>query len=413
MPKRYLLLFLPLLLLCFRAACGQTHDLDYYLTAGLQHSPLLLDYQNQQRSNLIDSLQVYASYKPQLSASATATEAPLGRHFGYDEAITDGGNYTGVVSITKDLLYGRNRAVQLQNLRLLNQSLAAQRQMEVQDLKRTITAQYITTYADFRQMQFNRQVLDILQDEQPALQKLVQNGVYLQTDYLNLNINIKAQAIAYRQASIQYQFDLNGLRILCGIVDTAAVTLAPPALQVQNLVSVDLTPTLQKYRLDSLQLAVNKRLIDLNYRYKLSAFADAGVMATTPQSMPQHLGTSFGLNFSVPLYDGGQRRLEYQKLSIAEQTRAQYRDFYLRQYRMQQQQLLQQLAATSQLLQDIQEQLASQQKLLDMYKVEIAAGLVRFTDFILVITAYAETQNNLVQAEIGRFQIVNEYNNLK
>lgn len=412
MPKRYLLFLLPLLLCC-NMACGQTHDLNYYITTGLENSPLLQDYNYQMRSNLIDKMKIYATYKPQVSANANAMEAPVARNFGYDEAITDGGNYTGVVSITQSLFNRKARSAQLENIRLLNQSLAAQRKIEVQDLKRIITAQYITAYSDFRQMQFSQQVLDILQKEQPALRKLVQNGIYLQTDYLNLNININAQAIAFRQAKIQYQFDLNGLRILCGITDTATVTLAPPQVQVQNLLAASLTPTLQKFRIDSLQLSMNRNLIDLNYRYKLSAFADAGVIATTPQGIPHHPGTSIGINFSVPIYDGGQRRLEYQKLSIAEQSRETYRNFYLRQYRMQQRQLREQLAATDKLIQDIQEQLASQQRLLDMYKVEIAAGLVRFTDFILVITNYAQMQNNLMQAEIGRFQVVNEFNNLK
>ncbi|MBF9252840.1 TolC family protein [Pontibacter sp. 172403-2] len=412
MPKRCLLFLLPLLL-CYQLACAQTHDLNYYLATGLQNSPLLQDYQYQVRSNLIDSLKVYATYKPQVSASGTAMEAPIYRNFGYDEAITDGGNYTGVVSITQSLFNRKARNAQLENIRLLNQSLAAQRKIEAQDLKRIITAQYITAYSDFRQMQFSQEVLGILQNEQPALRKLVQNGIYLQTDYLNLVINIKAQAIAFRQAQIQYKFDLNGLRILCGIVDTGMVILAEPEIQVQHLLTASLTPTLQKFRIDSLQLVVNRNLVDLNYRYKWSAFADAGVMATTPQGIPHHLGSSIGLSFSVPIYDGGQRQFEYQKLTIAEQSRQTYRDFYLRQYRMQQLQLREQLATTDELIQDIQEQLASQQKLLDMYKLEIAAGLVRFTDFILVITSLAETQNNLVQAEIGRFQVVNEFNNLK
>ena len=412
MLKRYLLLVLPLLLSC-NLACGQTHDLTYYITAGLQNSPLLQDYHYQQQANLIDSLKVYAGFKPQVSANANAMEAPRGQNYGFDEAITDGGNYTGVVSVTQSLLNKKVRTVQLQNIWLLNQSLAAQRKIEAQDLKRTITAQYITTYAGFRQMQFSRQVLDILEKEEPALRKLVQNGVYLQTDYHNLLINIKAQAIALQQARIQFQFDLNGLRILCGITDTGLVTLAEPEIPVQELLQAGLTPTMQKFKVDSLQLALSKTQADLNYRYKFSAFADAGVMATTPQSIARHLGSSFGLSFSVPIYDGGQRQLVYQKISIAEQSREKYRDFYLRQYQVQQRQLQEQLASTNTLLRDIREQLKSQQKLLEMYRLELAAGLVRFTDYMLVIIGYAETQNSLVQAEVTRFQVLNEFNNLK
>ncbi|MCJ8164623.1 TolC family protein [Pontibacter sp. E15-1] len=387
--------------------------MDYYLEQGLQNSPLLQDYAYQQQSNLIDSLKVYATYGPQVSGSASAMEAPTTRHFGYDEAVSNGGDYSGVVSVSKELFPRKLRNARLLNIELLNLSLAAQRRLDAQDLRRVITAQYITTYADLRQMQFSQQVLDILRQEQPALRKLVENGVYLQTDYLNLSINLNAQTIAHRQARIQYQFDLNGLRILCGIEDTATVELAPPDIPVQALVAASLTPTLRKFALDSLQLSLNRTQIDLNYRYSLAAFADAGVMATTPQGVPRHLGSSVGLRFSVPLYDGGQRQLEYQKIAIAELSRQRYRDFYLRQYRMQRRQLQAQLTATDQLLEDMHAQLDSQKKLLEMYRIELSAGLVRFTDYIVLITGYAEMQNTLVQAEISRFQILNEFNYLK
>jgi outer membrane protein TolC len=410
MARQHCFILLPLLLCC-NLACGQTQNLAYFVNTGLQNSPLLQDYNYQQQSNLIDSLKVYASYRPQVNATASAMEAPTSQHFGYDEAVTNGGDYSGVVRVSQDLFNRRARTIQLENIRLLNLSLAAQRRLEAQDLTRLITAQYITTYADYRQMRFSEQVLGILQEFEPTLRKLVQNGVYLQTDYLNLNINLKAQAIAYRKASTQYRFDLNGLRILCGIVDTGVLELQAPEIAVQGLLTD--TPTLLKYKVDSLQLALTRKQIDLKYRYKLSAYADAGIMATTPRGMPQHLGASAGLSFSLPLYDGGQRQLEYQKIAIALQSREKYRDFYLNQYRMFRRQLNEQLLATNQLIREIQEQLESQQKLLNMYRLELAAGLVRFTDFILVITSYAEMQNNLVQAEINRFQIVNEYNNLK
>ncbi len=412
MLKRYLFFLLPLLL-GYKLACGQTHTLNNYITTGLKNSPLLKDYHYQLQSNQVDSLQVYAAYKPQVKVNANAITAPVGQNFGYEEAITDGGNYTGVVSVTQNLFNRKARNVQLENIRLIKQSLAAQQRVGEQDLKRLITAQYLTTYAGFRQMQFSQQVLAILEKEKPALRKLVQNGVYLQTDFLNLQLNINSQAIAYRQAAMQYTYDLYALRILCGIVDTATVILAAPDLQVQSILASSLTPTLQKFRTDSLQLAINRSQIDLNYRYKFAAYADAGVMAIRPQSIARHLGASIGVTLSVPVYDGGQRQLEYQKLTIAEQSRETYRNFYLRQYRMQQWQLQEQLAATDKLLQEMQQQLDSQQNLLNMYKLEIAAGLVRFTDFILVVTNFAQMQNNLVQTEINRFRLINEFNTLK
>jgi len=96
--KRYLFLlsffFIELISL------SQTRRLDYFINEGLQNSPLLNDLQNQINSTLIDSLIVRAQRKPQIEGQAQLLYSPYNDHFGYDEVITDGGNYqiTGYVS---------------------------------------------------------------------------------------------------------------------------------------------------------------------------------------------------------------------------------------------------------------------------------------------------------------------------
>ena len=44
----------------------QEKKLDMYIMSGITNSPLLKDFKNQVESNLIDSLRINASYKPQV-----------------------------------------------------------------------------------------------------------------------------------------------------------------------------------------------------------------------------------------------------------------------------------------------------------------------------------------------------------
>jgi outer membrane protein TolC len=391
----------------------EKRSLDYYLNAGLANSPMLLDSSNQYKANLLDSLRVLAGFGPQVTSTGQIMRAPVVGKFGYDSAITNGANYSGVVAVEQPLFNGRPRRAQFQNITLLNQALRLNVQLSEIDLKKSITAQYITAYSDYSQLEFNQNLLKILQNEQPALKKLVENGVYLQTDYLNLTVSIHTQLIALKKAALQYRDDLYALNLLCGVYDRAEVILLKPELPIRTAFLVNSSPQMLRFRVDSLKLVTARQLLDLNYRPRLSAFADGGVNAINPRNIPRNLGASFGLNFTAVLYDGRQRRLQHSRLQLQEITRQKYRDYYLSQYHTQVSQLLERLHATDELLTEIRAQIAAQQRLLTMYKVEIANGLVRFTDFILNVTNYTTTRNDLVQAENDRLQLLNELNYLK
>ena len=76
-------------------------NLDFYLGRALQNSPLLKDYQNQVLLGQIDSQLVRASYQPQVNGNSTNLYAPTIHGWGYDQAISNGGNFTTVVAVNK------------------------------------------------------------------------------------------------------------------------------------------------------------------------------------------------------------------------------------------------------------------------------------------------------------------------
>ena len=401
------------LIILFLGNIASAHPLDFYITTALKNSPLLKDYNNQLLSAGFDSLLIKASNKTQINLVSQAMHPITGKNFGYDEAITNGGNYSALVTVIQPLFNKRVINGQIHSVSLTSQALQNNTKITEIDLKKSITGQYLTAYSNFNQLQSNKSVLNLLREEQGVLKLMIDKGVYLVTDYMNLSVSIKAQEIAIRQSFIQYKNDLNLLNFICGIADSSTVVLENPIITLNNYFDVNTSPVMAQFNIDSLKNMNSKLLIDLNYQPKLHAFADGGFNAVIPKNIPYNFGPSFGLNLTMVIYDGKQRNLQYNKISLAENSRANNKNFYTTQYKQQFMQLEEQLKLTNELITTYKSQLAEQEKLIDLYKIEIEKGLVRFMDFVTIVYNYTTTKNNFSIAEINRLQIINQMNYLK
>jgi outer membrane protein TolC len=391
----------------------EAQSLDIYINSALKNSPLLYDYNNQMLAGRLDSLLIIAAFKPQVNQVSQAMYAPAGSGWGYDEAITNGGNYSAIVNVTQSLFNKKHINGQLQSIDLLNQTLKNNAKITVIDLKKSITAQYLTAYSDFTQYQFNQSVLGRLSDEQKTVKVLVDKGVYLMTDFMNLQVLITAQKIAISQSFIQLKNDMAVLNFICGVSDYQEISLIKPEITVQNNLNAESSPLFAQFRIDSLKNLNSRLMVDLNYRPRINAFADAGFNSIAPENIHHNLGGSFGVNFSIPIYDGKQRKLQYDKINLAENTRIYYKNYYSSQYTLQFNQLTSQLKLTENLIGEISNQLLEQEKLIDLYRIEIEKGLVRFLDYLTVLNNYTATKNTFLVTEMNRLQIINQLNYLK
>lgn len=400
------------LLLTFAAfhAKGQNHDLQYFISHARQHSPLLADYKNQIQAAGVDSQLIRASQKVQVNGISTNFYAPTISGYGYDNVITNGGQLSAVVQASKNIITSANLASQYETIRLTKESLGNTSVLAEKDLKKTITTQYITVYGDYQNLQFSKEILNLFQGEDNILKKLTQGGIYKQTDYLTFYVSYQQQQLTARQLEIQFRNDCATLNYLSGIVDTSNITLAPPDLQTNLLPDISLSPFYRQYTLDSLNLINQHRLIFYSYKPKINVFADAGYNSSLISTPYKNFGVSAGLNFSLPIYDGKQRKLKYQKINIAEDTRQHYRGFFLLQYSQQIAQLSQQLHSTESLIEDINGQIKYSETLIDVNKKLLETGEVRITDLILTINTYLTARNLLNQNYINRMQIINQIN---
>ena len=413
-PKVKSFLILTCTLLATVFGFSQSRSLDFYITTGLNHSPLLNDYVNQFQSGSLDSLISLTAYKPQVNLTSQALIAPTGTNLGYDEAITNGGNYAATIGVKQSLFNSKIKSAQAENISLLKQTLLVNKTITQTDLKRSITLQYITAYADYCQMLFIHKTIEMLNNQQKVVKQLVESGIYQLTDLLNISVTIKAQEISGKQVYIQYKNDVSLLNMLSGIVDTTTVELIKPELELRARPDIQQSPIILQSKIDSLKNNNDKFLVDLTYRPKLEAFADAGFMAIKPVNIPHNFGASFGLNFTMPVYDGKQRQLQYKKIEINEKSRMIYRDYYSTQYWQQYQTLYEQLRLNDELVKEINLQLVDLKELIDLYKkVALENGLIRITDYLGAINTYTNTQNSLTIAEMTRLQLINQLNFLK
>jgi len=282
-------------------------------------------------------------------------------------------------------------------------------QLSVQDLKKAIIGQYITAYGDQQQVKFNEEIIELLNQEEKALKKLTQSNVYRQSDYLAFLVTLKQQQIQLMQIQIQYKTDFATLNYLSGIADTSVVELSEPKIDIAVLPDISNSIFFRKFKLDSLRLANSNSLIDYSYKPKGNIFADGGYNTDFVQPA-KNFGTSFGFNVTVPIYDGGQRKMQHKKIQLQEETRQYYKYFYTAQYQQQIAQLKQQINETDKLFSQINEQVKFDETLIKVDTQLLQTGDLKIADLILAINNYLAVRNLKTQTIINKLQLINQLN---
>lgn len=393
-------------------ATSQTRSLDFYIDQGIQNSPLLKDLNNQLSASSIDSLLIRAAKKPQIEAKSQALYSPYYHSFGYDEVITDGGNYEAIAAVTQNIFNRRELENKFNSIEIQKQSIGNSAKLSIAELKKVITDQYITSYSDLLDFQFNHSFLDLMYHENEMVRQFAKSGICNQSDYLSLLVETQGQEVLAGQLKNQYNKDLRLLNQLCGLTDTLTSELQEPQLELNETSDAVTSPFFMQFVIDSLNLVNQRNALDVKYRPKINWFADAGILTSIPKNFYRHFGYSVGASLSVPIYDGKQKNLEIKKLSISENTVANYRTKYKKQYDQHLLQLNDELKGTGKVKTQIENQLVTANQLVASLKAQLEVGQVKMTDYINAIKNFRNINRNLNLVNIRIYQIKNEINYL-
>ncbi|RFZ95586.1 TolC family protein [Mucilaginibacter conchicola] len=407
MKQRYLFLFLILISTVARA---QNHTLDDFVQSAIKNSPLIRDLNNQILAGQIDSVRLRAGFRPQITGSVMGLYAPVIKSYGYSTAITNGQQLTGLVTIDKQFIGKGYLNAQL--LSILNQkdSIKNTIRLSEQDLRKTIAAQYITAYGSQEQQRFNAEIVQLLTKEEQVLLKLTRSNVYRQSDYLTFLVTLKQAELQKKQAELQYKADYSTLKYLAGMRDTVLDTLSRP--DIRNTLLADRSSSIffKQFQLDSVRIKNAHQLIDYSYKPKFHLFVDGGYNSDLTVDYYKNLGASAGFGLSIPIYDGGQRKLAHRKIQLEENTRQQYKQFFEQQYSQQIYQLKDQIKGYDQLLADIKSQFKYSESLIKVDTKLMQTGDLKIADLILAINNYLSTKNLLTTNLIAQLQLINQLN---
>jgi outer membrane protein TolC len=391
-------------------AYNQSRNLDFFLTRAIQNSPLLNDYRNRLSSALSDSLLVRAAKKPVVEARSQLLYSPFYHNFGYDEVITDGGNYTAVLGVSQFVLNKREINNKYEAVDLQKKSFNNSTRISTNELNKIITEQFLTAFSDYSDLILNRNFLELLIKENEIVKQFVKNGIAKQTDYLSLLVEMQTQEILVNQLKNQYRKDLMLLSQLSGMVDSVLYELDDPKLEVKGSADISKSPSYIQYKIDSIRIKNEKEAIDIRYNPKVNWFADAGFLTSNPWNFYKHLGFSAGLSLNIPVYDGKQRDIQKQKLDFNENTRQAYKNTYFNQYYQQIQQLNIDLKALNELSVQIKTQLQTSEQLVNTIKEQLEAGIIQMTDYINALKNFKTTSRNANLINIQKEQVINELN---
>ncbi|HLP75047.1 MAG TPA: TolC family protein [Bacteroidales bacterium] len=402
----YLLAFL----LSGLAAHAQPKTLDYYLQQAIKNSPLLNQYRNEALSAGYDSMLVRASQKPRVEFNTSLQYFPYNDKFGYDEVITDGGNYSTLAGVSQTLFNRRDVDNRIAAASLLREAALNSSKVSEIELIKVITAQYLTALSDQADLQFNRNFLNLFRDELKVTAAFVESGSAKETDYLSLLTESRAQEILIKQIESQFRKDVYLLNQLCGSFDTIVFDLQSPGLKLTGRADVRNDPSFQKFSIDSIRLENEKDAIDVRYRPKIKWFADAGLLTSTPWNFYRHFGISAGVSLNVPIWDGNQRSIEKDKLQAEENSRQFYSENYRNQYFHQVNRLTDELSRIDDIEKSLNEQVKTSDLLTRAFKTQLESGIVQMTDYINALRSYKNASRDLNLIGITRMQVINELN---
>lgn len=389
---------------------AQVKSLDFFIDQGLIHSPVLKDINNQVNSNLVDSLLVKAGQKPQVSYNGLLYYAPVIYGIGYSEVITNISNISSVVYVSQRIFNQKTIEAQYSKSGIQNLALRISSKITENELRKVITLQYLSACSVSNDITFNRDLLSSSKDEELILRQLVEKGLYKQVDYLSFMVELKAQELLLNDLQIQYQKEVSALHVLCGLPDTAYEQLALPEIKLNSPVSAANSPFFTRFVADSLKIQNEKLLVDRNYKPSINWFSDAGLLNNLPRDISKNFGFSMGLSLSVPIYDGQQRRLNYEKLKIAENTRTNYAGYFKQQFSQQLQQLYTELKKTQEIIPEVNQQLGFAESVIKQEKYLINAGNISVTDYVTALKNYISVKRNLNQYQVKILQIITEIN---
>lgn len=410
----------------FYSRAFSQNNVSFYIDKAIENSPLIKQSKNNIKIAELDLEQMKRQLQsPFINLESTFAFSPIlandgntrrlelvsngaSNYVGYDLAVTDGGQYQAGVSLKQPLFRGAelqsfsnkaaiSKAQNNNNIRLTKHQLAE-----------LVSRQYLVCVKSKMQIQNNTLLAKQLKEQIAILKKLVDGGIYRQTDLMLLQIAYSDYLLQAKQFQMEYASGLSDLNRICGIQDTGLVDIAMPDLRL-NTKNSPSSAFMIAYKLDSLNFTADQKINENKYKPQLSWFANSGINATYLPTL-NRFGFSTGLTFSWTLFDGHQKEMERQKTRLNINSLQTKKQNFRVQQALQKNNLLSKIKILEQNKEQLKRQVNQYQELINVYQKELSLGQVSIMDLKNILTDFANKKQALLLLELEQESLINTYN---
>ncbi|HQI42049.1 MAG: hypothetical protein B6D44_15570 [Ignavibacteriales bacterium UTCHB2] len=398
------------------------YDLSYYLYRGIENAPTLKEIRNSESLNKLQSelnyaqnsaLQVYLSanyfFAPFFNNNGKILSTnPDPKAIGYDVGVTNGGLYSAQINVEKNIFNGGLSTALERQIEIQQQQLSFNSILEQKNIKKQITVQYLTAYQSLLFYQLSKDILDNISAQLKITGALVEKGFLKAQDYLLLKIEVQNQQISLSENLQKYKNDLFQLNSFCGIKDTQLVFI--DSVQIQMNKSKPRFDFLEKYRIDSMITSNQQELFESKYQPQVKLFFNTGLNATEINEIQRKFGLSAGIDFQMPIFDGGQRDLTRQQVLVSINSIDNYKKFESNNIENELQTTISNIKLLQHNLDNIKNQLNDYNELINISVKQVNSGNLSMIEYLTVIKNYFELKKNKIEKEITLQMEANNYN---
>ena len=398
------------------------NNLHYYLDAAIKNNPSLNENLNNIAINEIDKTLAERQFVyPQISLTSNymfspyfnnggklVTVNPEPNAVGYDIGITNGGLYSVLMNVEKNIFNGGTVEAYKSQSELKIQNAVNSNSLLKHNLEKDVIDQYLYTVRSQKISEIEKTLYDTIKTQLSITEELVEKGLAKQSDYLLLKIEVENERIACEQAQNEFKKNLSDLNTLCGIKDANSVQLEDAELRYENVPGS--SNFLKQFTIDSLTIDNQQKVFETKYAPQLNLFFNTGLNAVELEGIQKKFGLSAGINFSMPIYDGSQKSLIRQQTDISLKSIKAYKESQIVTLINKMAQAKAGTEFYKENLKSLSEQIANYEELMKIAHAEFVRGQKSMTDYLILIRNYLEMKKNYVGIENGYWQAINLYN---
>jgi outer membrane protein TolC len=406
----------------FLAVTNAQYNVQYFIERANENSPSIHTLQNELKSNKLQaqrndaensafhiSLTADYLFAPFLNNNRLYVSSnPSPNAIGYDVGITNGGLYSAQLNLEKSIfnfaaISALEKTIQVDN-NIVEQGL----KVEQHAITKQVTDLFLTAQQAQQLLNVSEDILVRLNDQLKISAELVKSGLLKQTDYLLLQIEVQNQTMQKRQLQSEFKGDLNSLFSYCGITDTTLVQLVPITEEMEQ--ETDRTQFIKTFEYDSMKTVAEQEVLESRYAPQIKLFLNTGLNAVEWDNIERKYGFSTGFNFSLPLYDGGQKSLAHQQNEILLENIASKKSYFLLQWSNQLKSLKEQIRMQKENLILMEKQIAEFKDVLDISIRSMQHGNLFMVEYLTLLKNYSDVMKNEIISRINYLQLINNYN---